>query len=115
MTIRLMRLPEVMKLVGLSKSKIYALIAESAFPKQIRLAGSRAVAWSALEVEAWVREHLGARVRESVEAPQAIARAADERKLRFAAQVVGRLRQLKIDRLIQLPNVVDTRKVSKRS
>jgi predicted DNA-binding transcriptional regulator AlpA len=104
-----------MKLVGLSKSKIYALIAERAFPKQIRLAGGRAVAWPALEVEKWVREHLGDRGLESVEGSHSVGRAADEPKPKTGTPLVGRLRPFKFGPIIRLLNSVDTSKASKGS
>jgi len=39
--IKLLKLPEVKSITGLSKSSIYARIAEGTFPKQIPLGGSR--------------------------------------------------------------------------
>jgi prophage regulatory protein len=38
---KLFRLPQVKETTGLSKSSIYARIAEGTFPKQIPLGGSR--------------------------------------------------------------------------
>lgn len=49
----ILRLPEVMKLTGLSRSSIYAKIDEGDFPQQINL-GARSVGWLASEVEAWI-------------------------------------------------------------
>ena len=50
---RLIRLSEVQRLTGLSRTGIYARIAEGTFPKRVPL-GGRAVAWVEAEVAAWV-------------------------------------------------------------
>lgn len=52
-TMKLMRLPEVMAKTGLGRSAIYERIAEGTFPKPVSL-GGRAVAWVSDEVEAWI-------------------------------------------------------------
>ncbi|GDX74732.1 hypothetical protein LBMAG40_13890 [Cyanobium sp.] len=52
-TDRLLRLPEVIHLVGLSRTTIYNLIASGEFPRQIVI-GPRAVAWYQQELEAWI-------------------------------------------------------------
>jgi len=49
----LLRLKDVKRITGLSTSRLYALIKENNFPKQIRL-GRMSVAWVASEVDAWV-------------------------------------------------------------
>lgn len=54
---RLIRLPEVLLAVGLSKSEIYRLISLNQFPKQIPL-GDRAVAWTEKSIEAWVLDRV---------------------------------------------------------
>jgi len=51
--IRLMRLPEVMKLVGLSRTTVYELIKRSQFPKPVK-PSQRVSAWCSDEVEQWV-------------------------------------------------------------
>lgn len=50
---RLIRLPEVSRLVGLSRSAIYRAEAADDFPKRRRI-GLRAVAWVEREVRDWV-------------------------------------------------------------
>ncbi len=50
---RLLRLPEVAQMVGLSKSTIYAMVNISTFPAPKRL-GARSVAWLQSEVASWV-------------------------------------------------------------
>lgn len=55
-TPRLIRMPQVMDLVGLRKTAIYAAMAEKGgqgFPAPVRI-GSRAVAWREHEVLAWI-------------------------------------------------------------
>jgi prophage regulatory protein len=50
----LWRLPTVVAQTGLSKSEIYRRINIGTFPKPLKL-GSRAVAWPAAEIDAWVK------------------------------------------------------------
>ena len=54
------RLPFVMKAVGLGRSSIYKLISEGRFPKQIHLS-ERAAAWRLSELRVWMeqRENAG--------------------------------------------------------
>ena len=52
-TDRLLRLPEVIHRVGLSRTTIYSLIATGEFPRPIVI-GPRAVAWSQQELEDWI-------------------------------------------------------------
>ena len=53
------RLPEVMGRTGLSRSTIYAKVANSDFPPPINL-GLRAVGWIADEVEEWIQSRIDA-------------------------------------------------------
>jgi len=57
MVYRILRLPEVKKLTGLSRSTIYLRISFSQFPKPISL-GGRAVGWIEAEVDAWLQEQV---------------------------------------------------------
>lgn len=57
---RLLRLPEVIILTGLSRSSIYSAIAEGRFPAPVRL-GVRAVGWPCESVEQWIAERPCAR------------------------------------------------------
>jgi prophage regulatory protein len=50
----LWRLPTVETQTGLSKSEIYRRIKLGTFPKPLKL-GARAVAWSAVSVESWIK------------------------------------------------------------
>lgn len=57
---RLMRLPEVLKRVGLSRARMYGLINTGRFPKQVRI-GLRSVAFIESEIEAWMDSVIAAR------------------------------------------------------
>ena len=48
-----MRRPQVEASTGLSRSTLYAMIAEGEFPRPIRL-GKRAVGWTETEVSDWL-------------------------------------------------------------
>ena len=56
---KLLRLPEVKSTTGLSKSTIYARIAEGTFPKQISL-GPRLVVWVESDIQNWISEQVTA-------------------------------------------------------
>ena len=56
---KLLRLPEVKKTTGLSKSTIYARIAEGKFPRQIPL-GPRLVVWVESDIQNWIAEQVSA-------------------------------------------------------
>jgi len=56
----LLRLPDVMRAVGLRKTAIYKRIRLREFPAPVRLAGrmgaqASAVGWNSREIEAWIR------------------------------------------------------------
>lgn len=51
---RILRLPEVLQLVGLSKSTVYALIKDGLFPAPVQLSGTRAVGWVLKTVLQWI-------------------------------------------------------------
>jgi prophage regulatory protein len=58
---RLLRCPEVVKVVGLSRSRIYDLIRQKRFPAPIPVYdGARAVAWPSCQIEAWVEGRIAA-------------------------------------------------------
>jgi len=56
---QLLRLPKVKSITGLSKSTIYARIAEGTFPKQIPI-GPRLVVWVESEIQNWIAEQVAA-------------------------------------------------------
>lgn len=49
-----MRLPEVMKMTGLSRSSIYQLMKDGKFPKSIRIS-ERTTVWVYAEVQTWMQ------------------------------------------------------------
>ena len=53
---RILRLPEVLELTGLSKSTLYRRMAAGEFAQRVQLGGShcRAVGWLADDVFAWI-------------------------------------------------------------
>jgi prophage regulatory protein len=57
---RLIKLPEVIKKVGLRKTEIYQRIGEDTFPKQVPL-GGRSVAWVESEIDAWIEKRISER------------------------------------------------------
>ena len=56
---RILRLPEVLALTGLSRSTIYLRVEEGTFPKQINL-GLRAVGWLDSDVQNWLCDRVSA-------------------------------------------------------
>ncbi len=66
MTTRLLTLRDVTAITALSRSVIYAMMAESRFPKPIRM-GSRAVRW----VEQEVLDFIASRPRAGTDRPAA--------------------------------------------
>jgi len=55
----IIRLPEVKKSTGLSRSTIYLRIAQGAFPKSVSL-GGRAVGWLEAEIQEWLQQQIEA-------------------------------------------------------
>ena len=54
---RLLRLPQVKSMTGLSKSTIYSLIADGSFPKQIKI-GPRLVTWAESDIQQWIASQI---------------------------------------------------------
>ena len=52
---RLVRLRELVKLLGISRANVYRLMKIGKFPQSIKLA-ERTVAWRLSEIETWVQE-----------------------------------------------------------
>ena len=50
---KFLRRPQVERLTGLSRSTIYAMIADGSFPKQVKI-GLRAVAWREADIVTWM-------------------------------------------------------------
>ena len=57
---RILRLPEVMERVGLSRASVYTYIAAGNFPKQMSL-GPNTVGWLESEIEAWIAQRISTR------------------------------------------------------
>lgn len=55
----LLRLPEVCRRTGLSRSTLYARIQEGTFPAPVNI-GARSVAWPSHAVDMWIRERIEA-------------------------------------------------------
>ncbi len=53
MTDRILRLPEVIKLVGLTKPTLYRFIRDGHFPHPFQI-GPRAIGWKESEIQAWM-------------------------------------------------------------
>ncbi|MDA8587066.1 AlpA family transcriptional regulator [Rhodobacteraceae bacterium] len=53
MSNRILRRPDVETLTGLSRSTLYAMMAEGTFPKPVKL-GKRAVGWREAELLEWL-------------------------------------------------------------
>ena len=52
---RIIRRKEVLRLVGLGKTRLHELIREGRFPEPVSLTGGRAVGWWEAEVVEWIR------------------------------------------------------------
>lgn len=57
---KLIRRPEVEKLMALSRSRIYDLMQKNEFPKPVQL-GAMSVAWLEIEVIAWIASRIADR------------------------------------------------------
>ena len=67
----ILRLPDVLRRTGLSRSSIYSLIERGAFPQSVRL-GARAVGWTDQSIDDWISARIAQRDAERVrEAPMA--------------------------------------------
>jgi len=56
----IIRLPELLATVGLSRPSVYRMMKAGAFPQQVKL-GTAAVGWLRAEVEQWIAERVRAR------------------------------------------------------
>ncbi len=55
----LIRLPEVLRRVGLKKSSVYDYIQRGWFPRPVPL-GVRSVAWNSADIDAWITNRIAA-------------------------------------------------------
>jgi prophage regulatory protein len=60
---RLIRLPAVCELTGLSRSSVYALSKTGAFPKPVKLS-ERSSGWPESAVRAWIAQRIAAAARD---------------------------------------------------
>jgi prophage regulatory protein len=60
---RLIRLPEVKKITGLSRSMIYLLESRNDFPKRVPLT-ARTVGWPEIEIYEWNANRMAARAKQ---------------------------------------------------
>ncbi len=58
---KFLRLPEVLGIIGISRSKLYADIKAGTFPPPVSL-GARAVGWLNTEIDAWIMTQANARL-----------------------------------------------------
>jgi prophage regulatory protein len=56
-TFHFIRLPDVLKATGLSRSTIYAMVRQGRFPTPIKLSLS-AIGWQVSEIEKWAQERI---------------------------------------------------------
>ena len=54
---RLLRLPEVLAMIGLSRATVYRLMDKGAFPRPVQLT-ERAVGWRATDVTTWISSRM---------------------------------------------------------
>lgn len=55
----ILRRRDVQRMTGLSRSTIYAMMAEGTFPKPVKL-GARAVGWREADILAWIESRTAA-------------------------------------------------------
>jgi prophage regulatory protein len=58
-TTRILRMPQVIDRVGMSKSSIYDYISKGTFPSQIKL-GARSSGWLESDIDCWIAQRLHA-------------------------------------------------------
>ena len=52
---RLIRLKELIKIIGLARSTVYLLLSKNKFPKPIKLT-EKTIVWRLSEIEKWIEE-----------------------------------------------------------
>ena len=58
-SVRLLRLPAVMEMTGISESSVYRLVQEKKFPKPVHVAVPKMTVWPSDVIEQWVQDQLG--------------------------------------------------------
>jgi len=67
MASRILRLPTVLLRTGLSRSTVYARVAEGTFPRQLSL-GPNTVGWLEMDIDTWIDGLTAIRTREGYRA-----------------------------------------------
>jgi prophage regulatory protein len=57
MTYKILRLPDVTNITGLSRSSIYQKISDGEFPKQINIS-AKSVGWIESEIQNWIADKI---------------------------------------------------------
>jgi len=52
---RILRLPEIMKIVGVSKATIQSMVRDGVFPKPFKISGRLAIGWPESTVTKWIQ------------------------------------------------------------
>ena len=60
-SVRLLRLPAVMEMTGISESSVYRLVREKKFPQPVRVAVPKMTVWPSDVIDKWVQDQLGNR------------------------------------------------------
>jgi len=63
--VRILRLPDLIEKVGLSRAQIYHLISLGEFPSQVKL-GLRACGWLESEIDEWIERLINVSRKETV-------------------------------------------------
>ena len=57
-SVKLLRLPAVMEMTGISESSVYRLVREKKFPQPVRIAVPKMTVWASDVIEQWVQDQL---------------------------------------------------------
>ena len=60
---RLIRRPELLSIVGLSRSSLYEQISDGTFPRPIQIGAAQSVAWLESEILEWIEHRISLRDR----------------------------------------------------
>ena len=58
-SVKLLRLPAVMEMTGISESSVYRLVREKKFPQPVHVAVPKMTVWPSDVIEQWVQDQLG--------------------------------------------------------
>ena len=59
---RFLRMPEVLRITGISRAQVYVLMSQNKFPRQTKISdGGKAAGWLQSEVAEWMNERLASR------------------------------------------------------